>query len=202
MNGNYDHEIVLALLQRDENVTREFLYRKCYPLFKSVYDNYHTDCSSCMEFINEIYIHIMSPQKSSGICKLEQFKFQSTLYTWLKTVCLFYCYKKYERKQKNPQNRISEKFDDEGIRIESISESISIDNSSLENHDTEVILRLMPNRRYSQLIRLRYFQGHTNEETAQIMGMNMNTYYNKHKMAKEQYLKTLRKEERYYGQLL
>lgn len=197
-----DHEIVLALLQRDENVTREFLYRKCYPLFKSVYDNYHTDCSSCMEFINEIYIHILSPRKSFGSCKLEQFKFQSTLYTWLKTVCLFYCYKKYERKQKLPTNRISEKFDDEGIRIESISESISIDNSSLENYDAEVILKLMPNRRYSQLIRLRYFQGHTNEETAQIMGMNMNTYYNKHKMAKEQYLKTLRKEERNYDQLL
>lgn len=197
-----DHDIVLALLQRNESVTRDFFYRKCYPLFKSVYDNYHTDCSSCMEFISEIYIHIMTPGKDSNLCKLEQFKFQSTLFTWLKTVCLFYCYKKYERKQKFPTNSIAEKFDDDGVRIEVCSESLSIDNSSLEYYDAEVILRLMPNRRYSQLIRLRYFQEHTNEETAQLLGMNMNTYYNKHKMAKEQFLKILRKEVRSHGQLL
>lgn len=194
-----DHDIVLALLQRDENVTRDFFYRKCYPLFKSVYDNYHTDCSSCVEFISEIYIHIMTPGKKSKLCKLEQFRFQSTLFTWLKTVCLFYCYKKYERKKKYPTKNISEKYEDDGVRIESISESINIDKLSLENYDAEVILRLMPNRRYSQLLRLRYLQGHTNEETAQLLGMNMNTYYNKHKMAKEQYLKILKMEEQNYG---
>lgn len=197
-----DRDIVYALLQRNESVTRDFFYRKCYPLFKSVYDNYHTDCSSCMEFISEIYIHIMTPGKKTNLCKLEQFKFQSTLFTWLKTVCLFYCYKKYERKRKYPTKNISEKFDDDGVRIDAISESINMDRPFLENYDAEVILRLMPNRRYSQLLRLRYFQGHTNEETAQILGMNMNTYYNKHKMAKEQYLKILRKEEQNHGQLL
>lgn len=83
---NNDFELVQALLKHDEVVTREFFYKKCYPLFKSVYDNYHTDCSSCIEFINEIYIHLLSPNKKTGICKLEQFKFQSTLFTWLKTV--------------------------------------------------------------------------------------------------------------------
>ena len=194
-----DHDIVFALLQRDERVTREFFYRKCYPLFKSVYDNYHTDCSSCMEFISEIYVHVMTPRKDSGLCKLEQFKFQSTLYTWLKTVCLFYCYKKYERKQKFSTNRISEKFDDEGVRINAIPGSVNMNISSMEDYDAETILQLMPNRRYSQLMRLRYVIGHTNEETAQLMGMNMNTYYNKHKLAKEQYLKTLKKEERNNG---
>ena len=43
--SNPDHAIVQALLRHDDSVTREFFYRKCYPLFKSVYDNYHTDCS-------------------------------------------------------------------------------------------------------------------------------------------------------------
>ena len=80
-----------------------------------------------------------------------------------------------------------------------ISGSIEIDGASLNNCDMETILQLMPNRRYSYLIRLRYIEGHSNEETAQIMGMNMNTFYNKHKMAKEQFVKILRKEENYYG---
>jgi len=99
-----DQDIVWALLHRDETVTREFFYKKCYPLFKSVYDNYHTDCSTCMEFVNEIYIHVMTPSKDSGLCKLEQFQYRSTLFSWLKSVCLFYCYKKYKRKEKFSTN--------------------------------------------------------------------------------------------------
>lgn len=190
-----DQDIVWALLHRDEKVTKEFFYKKCYPLFKSVYDNYHTDCSTCMEFINEIYVHVLTPSKNTGLCKLEHFQFRSTLFTWIKSVCLFYCYKKYERIKKFPTNLSSEENVDESVRINGYSESISLDESSLHSNDTEVILRLMPNRRYSQLIRLRYVEGHTNEETARLMGMNMNTFYNKHKMAKEQYVKTLKKEE-------
>lgn len=190
-----DYDIVVALLRRDNKVTRDFFYRKCYPLFKSVYDNYHTDCSSCVEFISEIYVHVMTPSKESGQCKLEQFKFQSTLFTWLKTVCLFYCYKRYERKVKVSTEHIVENYDEEGVRIDVLPVSLSIDEDSLCRNDVEMILSLMPNRRYSHLIRLRYLENHTNEETAKILGMNMNTFYNKHKMAKEQYVKTLKKEE-------
>ena len=34
----------------------------------------------------------------------------------------------------------------------------------------------------------------SNEETAEILGMSMDNYYNKHKLAKEQFAKILRKE--------
>ena len=60
-----DRILVRAIINRNQTVTRDFFYRKCYPLFKSVFDNYHTDCESCLEFINEIYIHVMSPDKQS-----------------------------------------------------------------------------------------------------------------------------------------
>ena len=191
-----DHDIVNALLKRNEWITRDFFYRTCYPLFKSVYDNYHTDCSSCLELINEIYVHILTPNKETGQCKLEKFRYESTLFTWLKTVCLFYCYKKYKRKQKLQFDRITDNFDDVGVIMDVLPCSIDLDISSLSRNDVDVILKLMPNRRYSNLIRLRYFEGHTNEETAEMMGMNMNTFYNKHKLAKEQYLKILAKEVR------
>lgn len=191
-----DHDIVNALLKRNERVTRDFFYRTCYPLFKSVYDNYHTDCSSCLELINDIYVHILTPDKQTGQCKLEKFRYESTLFTWLKTVCLFYCYKKYKRKQKLQFDRITDNFDDVGVRLDVLPGSIDLDISSLSRNDVDVILKLMPNRRYSNLIRLRYFEGHTNEETAEMMGMNMNTFYNKHKLAKEQYLKILAKQVR------
>ena len=34
----------------------------------------------------------------------------------------------------------------------------------------------------------------SNEETAQLLGMSMDNYYNKHKLAKEQFVTTLKKE--------
>lgn len=95
-------------------------------------------------------------------------------------------------------DRISDDFDDGGVRIDRLGESINSGVNPMSATDVATILRLMPNRRYSRLIELRYVSGHTNEETARIMGMNMNTYYNKHKMAKEQFLHTLRKED-FYG---
>ena len=185
---NGDQLIVSGLLAHDEQLTRDFFYRRCYPLFKSVYDNYYTDAEDCIEFISDIYLHIMMPNPDTGRCKLQDFSFRSTLFTWLKTVCLFYCYKTFERKEKMPTDPIVDFFD-------TLGESILSDNPSLDRADVETILRLMPNRRYSMLIRLRYLEEHTNEETAELMGMNMNTFYNKHKLAKDQFFKTLKKEE-------
>ena len=194
-NDSPDRNLVRAIINRDPAVSRDFFYRKCYPLFKSVYDNYHTDCESCTELINEIYIHIMTPDKKTGKTRLESFEFRSTLFTWLKTVTLFYCYKRYDRKEKIPVDRLEENYADRGVRLLSAHESISSEEFSLALNDAETILNLMPNRRYCQLIRLRYLEEYSNEETAKKMGMNMNTFYNKHKLAKEQFLKTLHKEE-------
>lgn len=187
-----DRVIVKALLDRNPRITREFLYRMCYPLFKSIYDNYHTDCCSVMEFINDIYIHILTPSPETGLCRLQKFNYQSTLFTWLKTVALFYCYKRFQRSSKVTMTPIVQKFDEDGVRNDVLPESISSSEDSMMSYDIEKVLMLMPNKRYSQLIRYRYLQEYSNEETAQLMGMNMNTYYNKHKLAKEQYLKTLK----------
>ncbi|MDM8146805.1 sigma factor-like helix-turn-helix DNA-binding protein [Bacteroides eggerthii] len=52
----------------------------------------------------------------------------------------------------------------------------------------------MPNIRYRNLIRMRYLEQKSNEETAEALGMSMDNYYNKHKLAKEQYIRIWRKE--------
>lgn len=200
METNTDKAIVEAIMRRDSKTTIDFFYTRCYPLFKAVYDNYYTDCGSCIEFINEIYIHILTPDKETGMCKLQKFRFESTFFTWLKTVCVFYCYKRFSKKTQMETDRISEFFDDKGVRLPVVSDSYNME-ESLQRDDVETILRLMPNRRYSMLIRLRYLDEHTNEETANILGMNMNTFYNKHKCAKEQFIKTLKKEEGVNGKL-
>lgn len=195
-----DLQIASALIKRDGIITRRYLYKQCYPLFKSIYDNYYTDCACCKEFIDEVYIVALTPSKITGKCQLENYRGESTLASWLKTVCLFYCYNKYELKRRMPiyeplRNSTKKDNDDcTGDRTDEIYGSVEIDFSGLNYHDALVILNQMPNKRYSRLIELRYLEQKTNEETAEALGMTMDNYYNKHKLAKEQYMRIIRKE--------
>ena len=179
-----------------------FFYRQCYPLFKSIYDNYYTDCSAVKEFIDEIYIVVLAPSKITGKCQMENFKGESSLLSWVKSACLYYCYNKYKRKQRIPfveslPNPNEEKFD-EPDRFIDLEGSSELDFGNMNREDVEIILNLMPNSRYSQLIRMRYLDMKSNEETAKSLGVNMDNYYNIHKRAKLQYERVCRKEE-YYG---
>lgn len=42
-------EITQAILRRDTFITKEYLYRTYYPLFKAVYDKYNTNCENPIE---------------------------------------------------------------------------------------------------------------------------------------------------------
>jgi len=191
-----DIQIARALINRDNLITKKFFYVKCYPLFKSIYDKYYTDCVTCKEFIDEIYILVLSPSKRTGRCQLENFKGESTLASWLKSACLYYCYAKYERKPPIIEP-ICNNNDSEFMNHDSFLSNIgscNIDLNSIDRMDAEKILSLMSNARYRNLIRIRYLEQKTNEETAEILGMSMENYYNKHKLAKEQYIRVWRKE--------
>lgn len=198
----YNEDLVVAqsLLKRDGNITRKYLYQQCYPLFKSIFDNYHTDCETVFEFINEIYILILTPGKQSGRCQLENYRGESSLATWLKTACLFYCYDKYDNKKKipvvdMPYEKNDEDDEDAGDRLLENASSITMDFTSMYRSDLDAILAMMPNERYRTIIRLRYLENRSNEETAELMEMTMANYYNKHKLAKAQFIKMLKKEE-------
>lgn len=182
-----DELVVEAILQRDVRITRLYFYEKCYPLFKARYDKYYTDCETCIEFINEIYIYIMTPGVKTGKCYLSTFGFSCSLTCWLKIVTENYCHQLFKKKLE----LINEAENASGRNL---FEPISPNIDSLNRQDVEVVLGLMPNKRYSNLIRFRYVEEKSNEETAEILGMSMDNYYNKHKLAKEQFARVLRKE--------
>lgn len=182
-----DQEIVEAILCRDAFITKEYLYRKCYPLFKARYDKYYTDCETCIEFINEIYTYIMTPGVKTGKCYLSTFGFSCSLTCWLKIVSENYCHQLFKK-------RLDIIDVQDSVSGRKTPEPISPNIDSLNRQDVEVVLNLMPNKRYSSLIHLRYVEEKSNEETADILGMSMDNYYNKHKLAKEQFAKILRKE--------
>lgn len=87
--------------------------------------------------------------------------------------------------------------DDVDDRIDKLSPSIEIDFSNLNSDDVNIILSMMPNRRYSNLVRLRFWKQKTDSETAEALGMTMSNYYNKKILAVKQYNAILRKEDKY-----
>ena len=195
-------EIANAIVHRDSYVTKEYLYKKCYETFYSVFRNYHTDCVTCKEFIDEIYILVLTPSKETGTCQLENFKNESSLKTWFKSVCLFYSYKKYNLKKRmpivEPISTFESDNDDLIDRNNSKEGSIEIDFNNINHNDVLVLLSLMPNESYSRLIKLRYLEHKTNKETAILLGVTMDNYYNMHKRAKEQFEQVKGKED-YHG---
>lgn len=184
-----DEEIVHHILHRNEEETIIFLYQQCYPLFKSVYNKYYTDCETCVEFINQIYLLIMTPRKSTGVSPLQTFGFRCTLTMWLKIIAENYC-KQLFRKKVDFSDGVSTESD----RLNFQDDSLELDFRSIYAGDVMRILDMMPNVRYRNLIELRYVKEKTNEETADILGMTMDNYYNKHKLAKAQFCNILRKE--------
>lgn len=189
INSLSDQEIVQAILNKDARITRLYLYEKCYPLFKSCFDKFYTDCENCIELINDTYLHIMLPSEETGKSYLATFGFRCSLATWLKIIVVNRCTQLYKRRIDIVE---MEKLP-EGDRIS--VETLSLKTKDLSSRaDVEVLLKMMPNQRYRELIRYRYVDGRSNEETADLLGMSMDNYYNKHRLAKEQWQHVLRKE--------
>lgn len=184
-----DKEIVAAILRRDTAVTKEFLYRKCYPLFCAVYNKYYTDCENPIELINEIYVYILTPKRDTGKCKLSDFGFRCTLTMWLKIVTEHYCHQLFAKRVDTSEN-VSVDSD----RNKGESYSLELDFNTLNMEDVKRILNTMPNERYRRLIEYRYLDEKSNEETAMLLALSMTNYYNVHLRAKVQFCSILRKE--------
>lgn len=189
INSLSDQEIVQAILNKDARITRLYLYEKCYPLFKSCFDKFYTDCDNIIELVNETYLYIMMPSEETGKIPLANFGFRCSLAMWLKIIVVNRCTQLYKRKIDIVE---MEKLPD-GDRIN--VETLSLTSRELScRADVNTLLKLMPNQRYRELIRYRYVDGRSNEETAELLGMTMDNYYNKHRLAKLQWHNVLRKE--------
>lgn len=184
-----DQEIVEAILYRNALVTKEYLYKKCYPLFCTIYNKYYTDCENPIELINEIYVYILTSKRDTGKCKLSDFGFRCTLTMWLKIITEHYCHQLFARKIETSENNLI--GNDRNIYDVFSFES---DFNTLNMDDVKRILLMMPNERYRRLIKYRYLDEKSNEETAMLLALSMTNYYNVHLRAKVQFCTALKKE--------
>lgn len=189
INSMSDREIVAAILARDRAVTEAFLYRKCYPLFNACFCKYETDCETCIEFINEIYLYLMLPRPKTQQSYMQGFAFRCSLIGWLKLVAHTYCHQLFRKKGEMYQESL-----DDTDRFKETPDSLITYANNCDVADLQYVLSTMPNDRYRELIRLRYVEHYTNEETAAQLGMTMDNYYNKHLLAKKQFVIALKKE--------
>lgn len=187
-----DLEIAKAILNCDVKVTMQYMYTDCYPMFKAFFNRYCTDCQNCREFIDTIYVLIMAPGKRSKKAPLSNFRGESTLKTWLRNATMTYCYSCFRKRINTVDLPMSfDSSEPNSIDLDKFVGSTTIDMTELNRMDDEAImktvLKKMPNKRYSELLRLHMIEKKPHAEIAEIMGMTMPNYYNRRKLAKDQY---------------
>ncbi len=162
-----DQEIVKALIVRDSRMTAQFFFKDCRPLMLSVirrvFDKQIVDYD---EIISELYIYLME----NDAHRLRQFKFESTLYQWLKTTVIRFCLK----------------LKTDGKVIDDESQE-PLDNSnwytggtefSQAKMDIDALLRQMRNQRYAKVIRMLMIDDMKPDEVAKELSVTVDNLYN------------------------
>lgn len=137
-----DKQIIEALIARDEQVTEQFFFGNCRPLFLSIIGyvfSYEVDYD---EFVNEFYLHLME----NGAYRLRQFQGRSTVYQWMKVVATrFFIAKRNNLIDTTTQSTLL----DSAARKEDADCQAKI----TAKIDLEYMLSLMPNKREVYVIR-------------------------------------------------
>ncbi len=182
-----DEEIIRGLIARDNEITRQFFFVQCQPLFRSVIRfvfSYKVDYD---EFVNELYQELMK----DDAYKLRSFKYRSSLMGWLKTVAIRHFINKrddlIENESKDPlYEENDDPFDDP---INAISNSMDLD----------WLLGMMSNERYAYVIKKLILEEVSYEDLAEELGTNTANLYNIKKRAMAALTRVALKDIRKYG---
>ena len=167
-----DHQIIEALIARDEQVTRQFFFGNCRPLFLSIIRcvfSYEVDYD---EVVNEFYLNLME----NDAYRLRQFQGRSTIYQWMKVVAIRYFIAK---RDSMIGNESKETLLDSVVQNETVDE----EKKMTARMDMEHLFSLMPNRRYVYVIRRLVLQEAEPKVVAQELRTNVDNLYNIKKRA-------------------
>ena len=182
-----DQEIISSLIAHDPKVTAQFFFKDCRPLFLSVIRRvFGTQIVDYDEIISEIYILLMENDAK----KLRTFKFESTLYQWLKTIAIRHCLLLKNKKKV---------IDDESQEpLNNSHREHSLVESPQARMDMETLLRQMKNQRYALVIRLLMIDDITLEEVAQQLCVTVDNLYNIKRRAIQALTEVALKDKKHY----
>ena len=182
-----DQEIVKALIGRDSRVTAQFFFKDCRPLMLSiihrVFDKQKVDYD---EVISELYIYLMA----NDAHRLRQFKFESTLYQWLKTTAIRFCLK-LKTDGMVIDDESQEPLDNRNRHTDSTE-------SSQAKMDVDNLLCQMKNQRYAKVIRMLMIEDMTPDEVAKELFVTVDNLYNIKRRAMAALAKVALKDKRHY----
>lgn len=182
-----DQEIISSLIAHDPKVTAQFFFKDCRPLFISiirrVFGNQIVDYD---EIISELYVLLME----NDARKLRTFKYESTLFQWLKTIAVRHCLE-LRRRGKVIDNESQEPLVNSG-------KNLSYVESSQAKMDVESLLRQMNNQRYALVIHLLMIEENSPEEVAKQLSITVANLYNIKRRAMKALVEVALKEKRSY----
>lgn len=189
INNMTDREIVSFLIAREPKVTAQFFFKDCRPLLLSVIRRvFGTQIVDYDEVISEIYVLLMENDAK----KLRSFKFESTLYQWLKIIAIRHCLQ-LKNKAKVIDNESQEPLINSGREFSSTE-------SSQARIDMETLLRQMKNQRYALVIRLLMIDDRTPEEVARRLCVTVDNLYNIKRRAIQALAEVALKDKKHYEQ--
>lgn len=182
-----DQEIISSLISQDPKVTAQFFFKECRPLFISVIRQvFEKRIVDYDEIVSELYILLMENDAK----RLRSFKFESTLYQWLKTIAIRYCMllKKrgwvIENESKEP--------------LDNSRKNLSTTESSQAEMDLKALLQKMKNQRYVLVIQLLIIEDLTPEEVAKRLSVNVGNLYNIKRRAIQALTDVALKDKKHY----
>lgn len=182
-----DQEIISSLIAHDPKVTAQFFFKDCRPLFISiirrVFGNQIVDYD---EIISELYVLLME----NDARKLRTFKYESTLFQWLKTIAVRHCLE-LKRRGKVIDNESQEPLVNSG-------KNLSYVESSQAKMDVESLLRQMNNQRYALVIHLLMIEEKSPEEVAKLLSITVANLYNIKRRAMKALVEVALKDKRSY----
>ena len=167
-----DQEIVQKLLERDPAVTHTFFYIKCRPLFLNLMKRFYNYPVDYDEFVSIVTNFIYE----NGEQRLRQFKFESTIYFWLRTCLIRYFLKN--------NNELIDNTSKETLysKEESIIDPYEESDKKI---DMEILLNRLAkkNERYSYVLRRLFIEDTDYGDLAKELNIQISNLYNIKKRA-------------------
>lgn len=182
-----DQEIISSLIAHAPKITAQFFFKDCRPLFLSVIKRvFGTQIVDYDEIISELYILLMKNDAK----KLRSFKYESTLYQWLKTIAIRHCLLLKSK---------AKVIDDESQEpLNNSHRELSLAESSQARMDMETLLRQMKNQRYALVIRLLMIEDKTPEDVARQLCVTVDNLYNIKRRAIQALTEVALKDKKHY----
>ena len=169
--NHIDAEIIVGLKSSDSAI-RDFyvnrlFYKELKPLLCTIQYSLFKGTVDYDELVNDLYIHLSRNNWSA----LDSYRGdnQARLSSWISRVAWHYFMNSYRR--------LSRVLPDEDGVLESMKPFAVVSDDDIKM-DIEEVLKLMPNRRYAEVLRLNLYYGYPAEDIAVLMNTTVSNVYN------------------------